>query len=83
MIFPLSYLESLVIAACITPTDPVLANAIVKGRYAENYVSPHLRNIISAEAGANDGFGYPFLFLAIFLLKEKTHGKALADWIGQ
>lgn len=70
-------------AACITPTDPVLANAIVKGRYSEKYVSAHLRDIISAEAGANDGFGYPFLFLAIYLLKEKTHAKALADWIGK
>ena len=27
----LSYLESLVIAACIVPTDPVLANSICKG----------------------------------------------------
>ena len=27
----LSYLEALVIAACIVPTDPVLANSICKG----------------------------------------------------
>lgn len=27
----LSYLESLVIGACVTPTDPVLANSICKG----------------------------------------------------
>lgn len=30
----LSYLEALVIAACIVPTDPVLANSICKGEYA-------------------------------------------------
>ena len=80
LIFPISYLEALVIGACITPTDPVLANAIVKGRYAEKYVSEHLRDIISAEAGANDGFGYPFLFLAIYLLKQPNIGAAMADW---
>lgn len=30
----LSYLESLVIGACVTPTDPVLANSICKGKWA-------------------------------------------------
>ncbi|BFZ58031.1 hypothetical protein PYCC9005_005089 [Savitreella phatthalungensis] len=81
LVFPtLSYLESLVIGACITPTDPILANAIVKGRYAEKYVPEHLRDIISAEAGVNDGFGYPFLFLAVALLKVESRGAAIADW---
>lgn len=80
LIFPLTYLEALVIGACITPTDPVLANAIVKGRYAEKHVPPELRALISAEAGANDGFGYPFLFLAIYLLKAHSRGEATADW---
>ena len=28
----LTFLESLVIGACVTPTDPVLANAICKGK---------------------------------------------------
>lgn len=81
ILFSISFLESLAVAACITPTDPVLANAIVKGKYAEKYVSAHLRNIISAEAGANDGFGYPFLFLAIYLLKIPKGGIAIEHWI--
>jgi len=29
----LTFLESLVIGACVTPTDPVLANSICKGEY--------------------------------------------------
>ncbi|OLL23683.1 putative Na(+)/H(+) antiporter [Neolecta irregularis DAH-3] len=62
----LSYLQALCIGACVTPTDPVLSNSIVKGKFAENYVPPHLRNIIVGESGANDGFGYPFLFIAIY-----------------
>ena len=33
-LFPgLSYLEALVIGACVTPTDPVLANTICKGDF--------------------------------------------------
>ncbi|ORX50487.1 Sodium/hydrogen exchanger [Hesseltinella vesiculosa] len=79
-IFPsLSYLEALMLAACFTPTDPVLANSIVQGHFAEKYVPPNIRHIISAESAANDGLGYPFLFLAIFLLHGSV-AQAVATW---
>lgn len=61
--------KALIIAACITPTDPVLCGSIVKGRFAEAYVSKELQDIIIAESGANDGFGYPFLFLALYIYR--------------
>lgn len=32
-------------------------------------------------SGANDGLGFPFLFLAIFLLGEDHVGKAVGKWI--
>ncbi|GAK63780.1 uncharacterized protein PAN0_003d1988 [Moesziomyces antarcticus] len=64
----LTFLESLCIAAAVTPTDPVLANSITTGRYAEKHVPANVRNIIVAESGANDGLGFPFLYLAIYLL---------------
>ena len=61
-------LEAMVIASCVTPTDPVLANSITKGRFADKHVPIHVRNIIVAESGANDGLGFPFIYLALFLL---------------
>jgi sodium/hydrogen antiporter len=76
----LSLLPALIIASCATPTDPVLSNALVKGSFADKHVSPWLRNLILAESGANDGFGYPFLFLALNLLKSKSVGKGLLSW---
>ncbi|ORX47234.1 Sodium/hydrogen exchanger, partial [Hesseltinella vesiculosa] len=75
------WLITLVIAACICPTDPVLANSVVKGRFAEKHVPAHIRNALSAESGANDGMGFPFLFLAIFLIGEDTVGIAVGKWI--
>jgi NhaP-type Na+/H+ or K+/H+ antiporter len=46
-----------------------------------------VRNIIVAEAGANDGLGFPFLFMAIYLLliHEPSHpvhsvGSAIGEW---
>ncbi|KAI8994490.1 Sodium/hydrogen exchanger family-domain-containing protein [Pilobolus umbonatus] len=77
----INYLEALVISACICPTDPILANSVVKGRFAEKYVPTHIRNALSAESGANDGMGFPFLFLAIFLISEEDIGTAIGKWI--
>src|SRR3954470_3392469 len=68
------------IASCVTPTDPILANSIVKGRFAEKHVPLHVRNILSAESGANDGLGFPFLFLAVYLMQSDNVGQAVGKW---
>ncbi|KAI8335698.1 Sodium/hydrogen exchanger family-domain-containing protein [Chlamydoabsidia padenii] len=81
LIPPLDYLHALVIAACVCPTDPILANSVVKGRFAEKHVPAHIRNALSAESGANDGMGFPFLFLAIFLINEDSVGSAIGKWV--
>ncbi|TPX30343.1 hypothetical protein SmJEL517_g06074 [Synchytrium microbalum] len=78
-----SVLEALTIAACVTPTDPVLCNSIVKGRFAEKRVALSVRLLLSAESGANDGLGYPFLFLPLFLMKYSTAGEAIGQWIAR
>ncbi|KAF9109995.1 hypothetical protein BGX27_006891 [Mortierella sp. AM989] len=76
----LNFLESLMIAACIAPTDPVLSNSVVKGRFAEKHVPPRLRYLMSAESGINDGMGLPFLFLAYYLLTDHSTGAAVGRW---
>lgn len=70
----------MVIAACVTPTDPVLSNSVVKGRFAEKHVPPRIRYLLSAESGINDGMGLPFLFLGLYLMSEQTTGSAIAKW---
>lgn len=72
----LPFLHALAIGSCVTPTDPVLSNVIVKGKFADNNVPKDLQNIIIAESGANDGLGYPFLFLALYLIKYVGTGMA-------
>lgn len=74
-------MEALAIGSCVTPTDPVLSAGVLKGRFANKYVPPHVRNIILAESGANDGLGYPFLFLATNLILNQSPGKAISEWI--
>jgi NhaP-type Na+/H+ or K+/H+ antiporter len=60
----------MVIASLVTSTDPVLSQAIAKGPFADKFVPRALREIISAEAGSNDGFGFPFLLLATYLIRH-------------
>ncbi|KAI2622709.1 Na(+)/H(+) antiporter 1 [Hypomontagnella submonticulosa] len=72
----LTLLATLVIGACVTSTDPILSQAVAKGPFADKYVARPLREIISAEAGANDGFASPFLMLAVNLLRLTEHRQA-------
>ena len=80
------FLHALAVGACVTPTDPVLSNSIVKGKFADKNIPPKLQRIIIAESGANDGLGYPFLFLALYIIKHVQNGgrggagKAMEQW---
>jgi NhaP-type Na+/H+ or K+/H+ antiporter len=87
-------LTSLIIGSCVICIDPVLSQAIAKGPFADQYVRRHLREFISAEAGGNDGFGFPFLLLSIALLRYDDGPISMnttktgpvnhtRDWIGQ
>lgn len=70
---------SLAISACITPTDPVLSNSVVKGKFADAHVPKPIQTILSAESGTNDGFALPFAMIALNLIKLST-GEAFKEW---
>lgn len=58
----LDFLPALVVAAGLTPTDPILAASVVgKGKFAQDHVPAHIRHILQAESGCNDGAAFPFL----------------------
>ncbi|OSC97225.1 hypothetical protein PYCCODRAFT_1428628 [Trametes coccinea BRFM310] len=76
----LNFLSSLAVAACLTPTDPILAAAVVGGKYADKHVPAHLRHLLAAESGCNDGAAFPFLFLALYLIIDSSTGRAVSDW---
>lgn len=63
----LDWTTSMVIGACVTPTDPILASAVIKGKFANKYIPSRLRNLLAVESGANDGLGFPLLVLSILL----------------
>lgn len=76
----ITWLESLMIGAALAPTDPVLAHAVIKGKFANRYIPSHLRTLLSLESSANDGLGFPFLMLPIWILTSSTSGQAMKEW---
>lgn len=77
----LNFLSSLAVASCLTPTDPILAAAVVGGKWADKHVPAHLRHLLAAESGCNDGAAFPFLYISLYLLLEAPNtGSALRDW---
>lgn len=89
MVPNLQFLHALAVGACVTPTDPVLSNSIVKGKFADQNIPKDVQKIIVAESGANDGLGYPFLFFALYIIKYVSHdgleqsggaGEAMKNW---
>ncbi|CAK9441073.1 uncharacterized protein LODBEIA_P49420 [Lodderomyces beijingensis] len=76
-----SFNDGLLVSACVTATDPVLAAAVVgKGKFAER-VPGHLRNLLSAESGCNDGMAFPFIYLSLYLITYSGRaGEIVKNW---
>lgn len=77
----LNFISCLAIAACLTPTDPIISAAIVGGKYARKHVPLNLRQILSAESAANDGLAFPFLTVALYLTLDSSWRIGIMHWI--
>ncbi|MGN9779410.1 cation:proton antiporter domain-containing protein [Micromonospora sp. H33] len=67
---------AVLLGACLTPTDPVLASSIVSGGPAERQLPGRLRQVISGESGANDGLAFVFVVLALIPAAHTASGQA-------
>ncbi len=79
-ILKIPFWEAMLVGAAITPTDPIVSTSIVTGVVAQDNLPGRIRNIISAESGANDGLAYPFVLLCILMLKRSPTA-ALSHWL--
>lgn len=50
------------------------------GKYADKHVPAHLRHLLAAESGCNDGAAFPFLYISLYLIMDKTTARAVEDW---
>ena len=74
-----SWNTAFIIAACLTPTDPVLSASVLgEARFSERIPS-RLRHLLSAESGCNDGSSFPFLYAPLFVVLKATAGESFPD----
>lgn len=72
---------ALVISACLTPTDPVLAASVLSNSQFSTRVSKRVRDLLSAESGVNDGVSFPFLYFGLSLITKHTVGGIMKKWV--
>ena len=74
------FTTALIAAACLTPTDPVLAASVVGEAKFSERVPKRLRNLLSAESGCNDGVSFPFLYIGLLAVTKSTASESIGDW---
>lgn len=65
---------ALLLAAILTPTDPVVTTPIVTGSLAQAKIPDRVRFNISSESGLNDGLAFLFVFVPIMLVLRPDQG---------
>src|ERR1700710_1449961 len=80
-LFPdLSWAEALLLAAVLSPTDPVVTSAVVTSRI----VPASVRHTLNLESGLNDGLALPFvLFFLVLAAPGGNAGLEAAKLVGQ
>ena len=74
---------AVLLGACLTPTDPVLASSVVTGRPAERHLPLRTRQLLSAESGTNDGLALPLVLIGIALVLGESWGDATIEGLYQ
>ena len=80
LVFQISIPASLIIGACLAPTDPLLAASVLsKSRFSER-IPRRLRHLLFAESACNDGVSFPFLYIGLISLNFSNAGDAVKQW---
>ena len=77
VILGLSLAPSLLLAAMLAPTDPVLASEV---QLSSPFERDRFRFSLTGEAGLNDGTAFPFLVLGLALLAGSTPQAVIGRW---
>ncbi len=74
------FTTALIVAACLTPTDPVLAASVVGEARFSQRIPQRIRHLLSAESGCNDGISFPFLYAGLLAVTRSTAGESVKEW---
>jgi sodium/hydrogen antiporter len=77
----LSFKSSLIVAACLTPTDPVLSASVLGEARFSQRIPKRLRHLLSAESGCNDGSAFPLIYAGLYIVLAKSAGEGIKEWV--
>ncbi|CAN8105232.1 unnamed protein product [Discula destructiva] len=80
LVFKVTAPTAMIIGACLSPTDPVLAASVLGESRFSDRVPKRLRNLLSAESACNDGASFPFLYIGLSIMETRTPGDAIKEW---
>lgn len=80
LILGVDLVVAMVVAACLTPTDPVLAASVLSNSQFATRVPHRIRHLLSAESGCNDGVSFPFLYIGLTIMTSASVGEAFKEW---
>ncbi|ETS80679.1 hypothetical protein PFICI_08208 [Pestalotiopsis fici W106-1] len=72
LVIGISWSHAFIIAATLTPTDPVLSASVLSETKFSMRIPKRIRYILAAESGCNDGTAFPFLYAAIFAVTQNS-----------
>ncbi|OAP39969.1 cation transporter [Sinorhizobium glycinis] len=72
--------SAVLLAACLAPTDPVLASDVQVGP-PQTGTEDEVRFALTSEAGLNDGLSFPFVYLAIAIALASDQPDWFAHWL--
>lgn len=81
LVLQTSFTTALIVAACLTPTDPVLAASVVGESHFSQRVPKRIKQILQAESGCNDGVSFPFLYVGLLAVTKSTAAMGFKDWL--
>ncbi|KAL9058706.1 MAG: hypothetical protein Q9162_001574 [Coniocarpon cinnabarinum] len=81
LILKIDFVTALTIAACLTPTDPVLAASVLSNSRFSSRVPKRIKHLLSCESGCNDGVSFPFLYVGLSILTSATASGAVKEWV--
>jgi sodium/hydrogen antiporter len=80
LVLGLPFWIAVLVAAVLTPTDPVLATTLVMGKLARRNLPLRLRNLLLGESAANDGLAWVLVMAPIYALTRWGEGPGL-QWL--
>ena len=78
LVLQTSWSTAFIVAACLTPTDPVLSASVLGEARFSSRIPSRIRHLLSAESGCNDGSSFPFLYAPLLVVLKTSTGKSIS-----